>query len=812
MRFRFDELELDTDRPALRGPAGEIGLSATMLRVLSRLLERAPATVSAEELIEAGWPRQPVGKSTLRQTIAALREALSDEGPEFRLIANRHGVGYQFIGPVVRPGHDDGKAERPAGPALPIAVAALVVGLILVLGIPQFTATDPPETEPEPAARGYRQAQTLLERHEYDAVLDFLTPQSGAGEEPGQLALPLARALAARGDFPAARQLLADVAGQVEQWPRRQRLEWEALSAELAFEFEAAVERYQALNQYYPDRRISRDWIQALIKAGRLDEAESALEALENTYPDEPLNALLEAELANAGEDQERRLAAAHRAEARAAAQELPALRARALITAADAQTNLGRLEAARATLDQLGPPGELATRVQADQAMARAEMLFREGSYPESRAELDAAEALYESLNAHDGVARARVVRGNILEMSGEAEPAMEQIALAIERLEQVGDPQMLARAHVNLGISQTRAGLNDSALENLELAQGYFRRIGNARGEGIALLNVGTLLASDGRRIEAQPAFERALEAFEAAADERGRAIALSNLAGLASGRRDTEAAIALNQRALEIFEALQARPDMGRVMLNLGLAYRRRGELSIAEESMRQAGETFAELGIVPSQARSLINLGRLLLDQGRIEETRDVLETLRNLELDSATEQSGIDRLASSLASAQGRLNEADRLLAGARDRLGEDGDSPHHLLVDLDRAAVELARGETVLAEREGRRLADRFAALDYPNERALALMIFIEALMDQGRLDEAANWLLQVESLLDDAPDAKQLLELALLRSRLEAPDQRASLLETTRARAEELGFLAIEARAQEQIAQLADP
>jgi tetratricopeptide (TPR) repeat protein len=808
VRFRFEGLELDTERLVLHGPAGEIALSEPSLRILASLVERAPATVSTEALMRAGWPEQPVGKSTVRQTVAAIRDALGDEGPDFRLIANRHGLGYQFIGPLTGPAHQGKSIKRLGTRPLPIAIAVVVAVLALLLGVPQFTATDPPDSDSVPNAQHYRQAQDLVERREFEAALDYLGEHSADAEGRGQLALPLAQALAARGKYPAARDMLASVASRVGQWPRQQRLEWEALSARLDFEFDRAVERYQALNQYYPDSRISRAWAEALIDARRLDEAEQALEAVEQTYPDDPRNALLAARLADAADDQDRRLSAARRAEALAERQDLPALSRRALIVTADAEIRLGRSEAARATLDRLDSQIGVGPRLQADQGLSRAEMHFREGSYPESLAALDAAQALYESLGADDGVARALIVRGNIQEMSGQAEPAMANIARAIDRLDRVGDPRQLARAHVNLGISQMRAGRIEAALDNFEHAQGYFRRIGDARGEAIAMLNTGTLLARVGRQQEAEPAFGRALVAFETAADERGQAIALSNLAGLASAGRDSERSIELNRRALTIFEAIQSRPDIARVALNLGVAYRRRGELETAEDLMRQAAEAFDELGIVPSHARSLINLGRLMLDRGRADETRQILAMLRGLELDRPTERSAIDRLDSDLARRDGRLEQAERLLETARDRLADDPDSPYRLLAELDLAGLRLAQGDTITAEGEARRLADRFAALDYPGERVQALMVFVEALLAQGRSDEADNWLRQAESLLADAPDAKQVLELELLRSRLE-PDDRRRRLEAARASAARQGFAVLEANAEARIASL---
>ncbi len=64
------------------------------------LLQRAPALVSREELLDAVWGRQAISANTVSQTILELRRALGDSAAEGGLIETRHRVGYRIV-PVV---------------------------------------------------------------------------------------------------------------------------------------------------------------------------------------------------------------------------------------------------------------------------------------------------------------------------------------------------------------------------------------------------------------------------------------------------------------------------------------------------------------------------------------------------------------------------------------------------------------------------------------------------------------------------------------------------------------------------------------
>lgn len=97
MRYRLAEFELDTQRELLIGPAGVVGLRPQAYRLLRHLVERTPALVSRDELMDALWGHHALSPNVIPQTVSELRQALGDDPQQPRFIETRHRRGYAFI-------------------------------------------------------------------------------------------------------------------------------------------------------------------------------------------------------------------------------------------------------------------------------------------------------------------------------------------------------------------------------------------------------------------------------------------------------------------------------------------------------------------------------------------------------------------------------------------------------------------------------------------------------------------------------------------------------------------------------------------
>lgn len=167
MRYRLGELELDTQRELLIGPAGALGLRPQAYRLLRYLVERRPALVSRDELMDALWGHHALSPNVIPQTVSELRQALSDDPQQPRFIETRHRRGYAFIAAVeilpdvappvaeataasvpdasAAPGSD----PQPARASPPVGLLALAALALLALGWVALRPAPSPKSSPE---------------------------------------------------------------------------------------------------------------------------------------------------------------------------------------------------------------------------------------------------------------------------------------------------------------------------------------------------------------------------------------------------------------------------------------------------------------------------------------------------------------------------------------------------------------------------------------------------------------------------------------------------------------------------------------
>jgi DNA-binding winged helix-turn-helix (wHTH) protein len=105
LRYLFGEVVLDgSQRQLLRG-GHVVHLSPKAFDLLSLLVERAPAAVSKEEIVQILWPRVHVSDASLTNAVAEVRAATGDDARQPRFVRTVHGFGYAFCG---RPTQDPG--------------------------------------------------------------------------------------------------------------------------------------------------------------------------------------------------------------------------------------------------------------------------------------------------------------------------------------------------------------------------------------------------------------------------------------------------------------------------------------------------------------------------------------------------------------------------------------------------------------------------------------------------------------------------------------------------------------------------------
>ncbi|MBB6088084.1 tetratricopeptide repeat protein [Wenzhouxiangella marina] len=631
-------------------------------------------------------------------------------------------------------------------------------------------------------------------------------------QEPDNPRLDLlaAQVHAARGDLASAREFSLQAMSATEFWPRRDRLDIEAMAAMLAFDWQRAAERLQALNQFFPESESSRQLVRALGQAGRFQDAATALDSLRLKQPDDARLALLEAELSSLQKLAEPQLEQARQARQMAEAEGATSLMAAAELSESEALIELGEWHEARTRLEALVDDERLVAGEQARARLELARLEFLQGDLAPALASVERAEARFAEVPHPTGLAEAAMLRGAILERSGRIEESILALEQALERFDAVADPRRTAHANVQFGTTLMRANRADEAIARLEAAARSFRALNDRQGEGAALINHATLIARAGRLPDAEPIFQRALEAFQDAGDRRGEAMALGNLAAIAGDRRDMTTSITLAEQSLAIFEQLGAQTDIARVSYNLALIHRRQGALEAAIERIRQAGDAFASQGAVLMQTRALTTEGAMLVSMGEFDELDRLLARIEELDIEDPAELAVMHIVRGERALVLGDPDTAHGEFTRAHALMESIGAANHMLVTRMHVARAELAMGETINAEQTGRDLAFAFREIRMINREIDALMLLAEALIEQARGDEAAGILAQADERLADSPDAEQTLRMGLLRSRISPPELARERLSWVESAAAEQGFVTLMERARRRLETLA--
>jgi len=98
MRVRFGDVTVDRERRVLLRGEAPARLSPHALRLLELLLERRPAAVPRQEILDALWPEVVVSDGSLAVLVNELRKALGDDARDPRWIRTVPTFGYAFDG------------------------------------------------------------------------------------------------------------------------------------------------------------------------------------------------------------------------------------------------------------------------------------------------------------------------------------------------------------------------------------------------------------------------------------------------------------------------------------------------------------------------------------------------------------------------------------------------------------------------------------------------------------------------------------------------------------------------------------------
>jgi tetratricopeptide (TPR) repeat protein len=308
---------------------------------------------------------------------------------------------------------------------------------------------------------------------------------------------------------------------------------------------------------------------------------------------------------------------------------ELPELGLRALLAESWARMSLGEIEAATGLLER----GRALAEQPAFSDVDRAEVLYRLGCCRFNRSSIANAISLLTlalELCEHSGLpcdrlrARALEWRSRCYQRRRDWEAAREDVELALELAEGIGDQHAIAYAHFQASLIAEREGQWLVARLYAEEAKGRYEELGDRLNQHKLLNNLGGLNFLLG---ETEAAVSCLKDAFRIALElenEVGAAYALSSLAQVQLKSGAPTKAEKHARRALELLGArIDHLDEIGNAQLVLGRSLLEQDRYQDAERLFRTAEDTFTKLGSVSHRAAAWVAQGDLAARRGDTE---------------------------------------------------------------------------------------------------------------------------------------------------------------------------------------------
>ena len=815
MYFVFDRFELDLNGHQLidRDADQTLALRPQAFSVLVFLLERAPATVSREQLLNGVWGHTALSASGVSQAIREIRKTLGDDASDPRILATRHGCGYQLIAPVGIRSEDDAEppaldsdlmptelerlpetrqrahvSRQSAWIAAAVALAplvALITSLMLAEPSVRGGSAHAGSTSWMLSGRGLPRSETATDAwsaglkaralFDRDEALQQFERAWRAAPDSTSVLLALINAQVDAGEIIVARKYLDHELLKRARLSHRERLELRATVARVAGSWAVAADALQSLADFFPGERQYALWLfEARMHSAPPHRAGEALAALMPTS--DPAVALAASRLLmrqgriiDAIEQTRAALKMAEAAGAEAAGIVARGQLAGLLLAVSDVGSGrAGRQEAQQllAEVNQLGQ-AFAARSALLDASIQGFELALEQGDRTTAHAQIAAVCISTERAREHSECAR---MQGMLALEEGHTATARSSLEQAAQGFEDLGWTERLGETRRIEAELELRLGRVSMALDRLDEAERLHHQIGAVNQLARSATVRGDALAARLNYLAAIEQYRSGLQHFQDIGDRHTAAHTLVRLAALLPLVGDFEAADQARAEAAAIFTALDDGRGLAALDWATALAALRTGDRDAAVEHLASAEARSAALGEDDRRIEALAELVRLHTAGLELQEAHALLRRASELETVNPLVQVRLVLAAADLAMVESDFGAASVLIADARTILAREGSSVQMRRIDLAQARLLLESGQAPAAGRLGRALlvdalrttrSPAFSSARHggvetiPEEDRLAVvLLLVQALADQRRMDEA-RWTLDSLTLLD---------------------------------------------------------
>ena len=256
--------------------------------------------------------------------------------------------------------------------------------------------------------------------------------------------------------------------------------------------------------------------------------------------------------------------------------------------------------------------------------------------------------------------------VQGIVSLMNAQPELAMKHFRDSLDRFKALNDVSGIAMATGDIAQGYILIGELAEALVWMFRALDLNEQRGSRMGVALVSGNIGIVYLETGNYPEAAEWFDRSLLVSHEIDDQIGVAINHNSLGTVYQWMGDDERSLRHYRKALEMYEELDNLNGIATAEGNIGNVIGSAGEHEEAIAWYRKAIDKFEQLGNRIEVAKFWSNTGAELVALGRIDETREILRRLEDMDLDDPKRQLSITGMKATLAERDGDLDTAQSL--------------------------------------------------------------------------------------------------------------------------------------------------
>ena len=335
----------------------------------------------------------------------------------------------------------------------------------------------------------------------------------------------------------------------------------------------------------------------------------------------------------------------------------------------------------------------------------------------------------------------------------------------LAIKKATAEGAPIIVGRTYGILCQQEPAIGASEEAIDLCRKALAGSIAAKELNGEAMMRTDLAALYFMRGDLAECAQMFQLAVKEFRQVGNRDGVATALSNFASTRLSEGNLIEAKKLLEEAIPEYQAVDDKEGVALNLNNLGDVWRQEGELDKAESSYRQAELIARKIEDKDATAYVLSGMGDAALDRGDLALSRTRYEESLQLR------------------------NQAGEKQTAAESR------------VSLARLAIE--EGHAGDAETSARASRQQFQQDQQPDDELTASLVVIDALLAQGKHNEAEKELQATQHLGDASQNRLLRLQFELTSGRVllasEHPEASRTVFQQVGAEAQHHGFVGLE-------------